>query len=196
MSSLPSRSSALLKKLQPRQSVGHLLTPERLITLPWLSERIEQTLPQSRSRSQADRSTSIEDLRVLVCGGRRYGLLPMNGPLLTLPEILALGEKATRERAYLNAKLSEFHAKRPISLLIEGEATGADKLSRLWAEENNIAVRPFAANWRKGKFAGPVRNRQMLIEGRPHVVISFPGGNGTANMLSLAREAGVEIVQY
>jgi predicted Rossmann-fold nucleotide-binding protein len=40
-----------------------------------------------------------------------------------------------------------------------------------------------------------VRNRQMLTEGRPDLVVAFPGGKGTANMVALARKAGVEIVE-
>jgi len=53
---------------------------------------------------------------------------------------------------------------------------------------------PFPADWsRHGKSAGPIRNRQMLIEGRPDIVVAFPGGKGTANMIKQAVEAGVKV---
>jgi hypothetical protein len=34
----------------------------------------------------------------------------------------------------------------------------------------------------------------MLREGRPDLVAAFPGGRGTAHMVRIAREAGVEVV--
>ncbi len=46
-----------------------------------------------------------------------------------------------------------------------------------------------------GKAAGPIRNALMLSEGRPRCVIAFPGGKGTRNMLKLAYQAGVEVVE-
>jgi hypothetical protein len=33
----------------------------------------------------------------------------------------------------------------------------------------------------------------MLAEGAPGLVVAFPGGKGTANMVRLSREAGVEV---
>ena len=40
-----------------------------------------------------------------------------------------------------------------------------------------------------------MRNREMLERGRPDLVIAFPGGPGTANMVKLAREAGIEVIK-
>ena len=42
--------------------------------------------------------------------------------------------------------------------------------------------------------AGPVRNARMLVE-KPDLVIAFPGGPGTADMVRRARAAGVEVVE-
>jgi hypothetical protein len=45
------------------------------------------------------------------------------------------------------------------------------------------------ANWgRYGPAAGPIRNTQMLIEGRPELVVFFPGGDGTKDMVEKARK--------
>lgn len=43
--------------------------------------------------------------------------------------------------------------------------------------------------------AGPDRNQRMIDEGRPGLVIAFPGGDGTADMIHRAQEAGIEVVR-
>ena len=51
------------------------------------------------------------------------------------------------------------------------------------------------ADWEKhGKAAGPKRNKRML-EWKPDLVVAFPGGKGTANMVQQARQAGVEVIE-
>ena len=111
--------------------------------------------------------------RVLVCGGRDYS-----------------------DEARVFSELDAEHANAPITLLIHGGATGADTLAGKWAAARKIAVRPFPANWFKhGQSAGPIRNRDMLTQGKPHMVIAFPGGRGTADMINAARAASVPVVK-
>ena len=43
--------------------------------------------------------------------------------------------------------------------------------------------------------AGPERNARMLAEGRPDLVVAFPGGTGTADMVRRAKAAGVRVVE-
>jgi ABC-type Fe3+-hydroxamate transport system substrate-binding protein len=45
-----------------------------------------------------------------------------------------------------------------------------------------------------GPSAGPIRNGRML-EYKPDLVIAFPGGRGTANMVKQARKAGIAVVE-
>lgn len=109
-------------------------------------------------------------MKVIVCGGRTY-----------------------RDREHLFSWLDKFHAKNPITLLIEGGARGADRLAWEWAEERNIAWVEKKADWDLyGKFAGPIRNKAML-EVNPDAVIAFPGGTGTADMIRQAKAADVKI---
>jgi hypothetical protein len=52
------------------------------------------------------------------------------------------------------------------------------------------------ADWGQyGAPAGPIRNKTMLTQGRPDVVLAFPGGTGTADMKRQARRAGVRVVE-
>lgn len=54
-------------------------------------------------------------------------------------------------------------------------------------------VEDFPADWeRNGRAAGPIRNRQML-DGKPDLVIAFPGGKGTADMVAEAKRRGIAV---
>lgn len=82
------------------------------------------------------------------------------------------------------------------AVIIEGEARGVDKSSRRIAEHLGLEVAPFPANWDKyGKAAGPIRNQQMLDEGRPDLVLAFPMPDsiGTQDMIARARQAGIPV---
>lgn len=84
-------------------------------------------------------------------------------------------------------------------VLIEGGAKGADTLARLTVEALGywVPVEEYPANWEKyGRAAGPIRNKQMLEEGKPDVVLAFPSksleeSKGTRNMVEQAVKAGV-----
>lgn len=110
--------------------------------------------------------------RVLVCGGRDYADVD------TLYRVLDASHKA-----------------KPIGVVISGMARGADSMAAAWADERGIQVAPFPADWKaNGKAAGPLRNQQMLDEGKPDIVIAFPGGAGTKDMARRARKAGLVVL--
>lgn len=111
--------------------------------------------------------------RVLVCGGRNY-----------------------RDIGRVGAVLGKYHQSVGIEVLIEGGAYGADRLAREWAQALGINIETYEADWEnQGSFAGPARNKRMLDEGKPDLVIAFPGGRGTADLVRKARKAGVEVVE-
>lgn len=112
-------------------------------------------------------------MRVLVCGGRDY-----------------------RDHDKVNAVLDKLHSEAGIFTVIQGGAKGADRLADIWAGMNNVLRVQFDADWENhGTFAGPMRNARMLAEGEPDLVIAFPGGRGTADMVKKARRAGVEVIE-
>jgi hypothetical protein len=83
----------------------------------------------------------------------------------------------------------------PIEVVATGDATGVDDLVREWCRGHKVSYRRFAADWHAhGKSAGPRRNRRMLTEIKPGMVVAFPGGRGTADMVRAARGAHVEVV--
>jgi predicted Rossmann-fold nucleotide-binding protein len=128
-------------------------------------------------------------VRVLVCGGRDY-----------------------RNWLHMYAVLASQHERHRFTAIIEGGASGADAGARTFGEQEGIPVETFPADWsdlshpgaiirtrrdgaRYDATAGHRRNQRMLEEGRPNLVIAFPGGRGTADMVRRSRKAGVEVVE-
>ena len=104
-------------------------------------------------------------MRILVCGGRHY----------------------TDQRAVFEL----LNCLRP-TLVIEGGATGADRLARAWAIANEAPHMGFPADWKAhGKKAGPRRNQEMIDIGKPDFWLAFPGGKGTADMVRRLKAAGI-----
>ncbi len=82
------------------------------------------------------------------------------------------------------------------TLVIHGDARGADAMASNWATKRGVPHKCFMADWHThGKAAGPLRNRQMLREGKPDLVIAFPGGAGTADMVGAAMQNGVPVLE-
>lgn len=75
--------------------------------------------------------------------------------------------------------------------IINGAASGADSLSSLWAKDRNVRLEEYPANWKKhGKAAGPIRNRYMIFLGID-MLIAFPGGTGTNDMINACRKENI-----
>ena len=85
-----------------------------------------------------------------------------------------------------------------IQLIIEGEADGADKLSRAVAEKRGIPVCGFFANWAfYGRAAGPIRNGNQIKFIKPNVALAFHSNihesKGTKNMVEQAKRKGIKV---
>lgn len=126
-------------------------------------------------------------MRILVCGGRFY-----------------------RDRARLFWELDRVHALLTVTELAHGAATGADSLAEEWARQHSVWTVPFPAQWsdlshpdaviktrRLGSQydakAGVRRNQIMLDVFKPVLVVAFPGGKGTADMVGRAHKARVPV---
>ena len=109
-----------------------------------------------------------------------------------MSKVLICGGREFKDSRLLNNILNRFQRKySPITLVIQGDARGADSLGKLYAKQNNIPVESFPAKWDVyGRSAGIRRNELMLAQ-NPDYVIGFFGGRGTAHMLKIAREKKV-----
>ena len=108
-------------------------------------------------------------MRALVCGGRNY-----------------------RDKNRLFKVLD----KHDPDIIIHGCARGADRLAGKWARTRNKKEIRFPADWQRyRKAAGPIRNKEMLMQGKPDIVIAFPGGKGTEHMIRLSIKNNVKVIR-
>ena len=143
-------------------------------------------------------------MRILVCGGRDYARFPGHS---APPEELA---RYKIEKEHINRVLydvcdefnlwhepDQYGNTLPKCTIISGGAKGADDTAIDWAVVSWTGLEVYPADWKKhGRGAGHIRNQQMLDEGKPDIVLAFPGGRGTENMIARAKKAGVEVRTY
>ena len=123
----------------------------------------------------------MNEFRVLVCGGRDYADRTRLFHFMdrVLETIGGTGENPRRD-----------------VVIIHGAARGADLLADDYGRERELRVIRYPADWRNhGRSAGPIRNKLMLTDGQPHVIIAFEGGKGTADMIRQGKKAGVPVYE-
>lgn len=107
--------------------------------------------------------------------------------------IVVCGSRLSRAFKPVAAVLDSTHETTPIDLLIQGGSTGVDANAACWAQRRKVPCLEVVANWGVyGRAAGPIRNQQMA-DMRPDLVIAFPGGTGTADMVRRAEAAGIPV---
>jgi hypothetical protein len=124
----------------------------------------------------------------------------MNEPKVGATVVVCGGRHFTDQSAVKSA-LDQLHELHPIGDLIHGAASGVDTLAQSWATSEHIIeidTWPIPAWWRwYGKQAGPMRNITMaqfaVRIGKDPILLAFPGGAGTENMIKTARSFGWRI---
>lgn len=126
---------------------------------------------------------------ILVCGGRFY-------------------HNADRVNAVLDAAVTRLG----LTEICHGAATGADALAAAWAKARGVKATDFPADWsnldlpdalirtrhngtKYDAKAGGRRNQLMLETMEPTIVIAFPGGYGTTDMVTRAERAGTRVIK-
>jgi hypothetical protein len=107
--------------------------------------------------------------------------------------VLVCGDRYWSDRAAIHQVLKDLPEG---SVVIQGECRGVDLTAKSVAQALGFEVECYPADWDKyGKAAGPIRNKQMLEEGKPDIVVAFHDdidrSRGTKNMLKQAEEAGI-----
>ena len=112
---------------------------------------------------------------VLVCGGRDYENYEK------VYNVLA--SLCDKHKLWVNSEASGLR-------IVTGGAPGADMWAGYWAVGNGAQVKIYLPDWDQfGLRAGPIRNQLMLDSEKIDLVIAFPGGSGTRDMVSRARKA-------
>jgi hypothetical protein len=112
-------------------------------------------------------------VRVLVCGGRNYA-----------------------DSSFVSYVLDAVHAKKSITLIIHGCASGADTFAEKWAAQTpNCTAYGVPTDWKKhGDKAAAVRNRLMLEHGKPDLVLAFETGEGSRGLVNTASATGLKVI--
>lgn len=106
------------------------------------------------------------------------------------------GGRYYTDRATADKVLDALAASSSLLLLATGACPygGADELAETWAKSREVDYVGYPAKFKRdGKRAGPERNQRMLEVFRPDLVVAFPGGRGTADMVRRAESAGVDV---
>lgn len=78
--------------------------------------------------------------------------------------------------------------------IVSGMAPGVDTLAVQYAQENNLPLQQFWAEWDfYGKSAGPIRNRLMAKYGEALIAIWDGKSRGTKNMIEEATKQGLKV---
>jgi len=102
-------------------------------------------------------------MKIIIAGGRNFD----NYSLL----------KTSLDNLFTNLKREEI-------TIVSGHAAGADALGEQYANQNNLDLVIFPANWRRrGKCAGPYRNLQMATFADCLVAFWDGSSRGTAHMI-------------
>lgn len=127
--------------------------------------------------------------KILVCGGRSFDDYELLNDKLNS---ICIGRGWCTN---LDADLNWV----PRVEIIQGGAKGADALADKWAVNGWCKVHEFPPlpenieKWGYGT-ACLMRNQQMLDEGKPDLVVAFPGGRGTKDMIERAGRNGYECI--
>jgi predicted polyphosphate/ATP-dependent NAD kinase len=129
-------------------------------------------MPQDTSANDTGETAPMT--RVLVCGGKNY-----------------------TDRVKIYDALNRLHAEHHFSMLIMGDSPGAETVAEEWARDRGIPSQIYKADrehW--GSDATAIRDERMLKEEALDWVIAFPGGEGTARTVRLARAGAVRVIVW
>ena len=79
-----------------------------------------------------------------------------------------------------------------------GAPNGADSLGEKFAKEKGFHIKVFKANWKYGRAAGPIRNKEMA-QYADYLIAFWDGkSKGTKSMINLAKsfELKVSVCKY
>lgn len=113
-----------------------------------------------------------------------------------LKTVLVCGDADAVDEQRVFAILDRLLADEGDFRIVHGGKRGADLLATKWAIAHRVRSIVERASWfRYGKAAGPLRNEHMLNGYDPFLVLAFPGGQDSMDLVARARRAGVRVVE-
>ncbi len=118
----------------------------------------------------------------------------LNEKYLGFKRVLIAGSRDFNNYNLVKEVIDSLQKDIKIGTIISGTARGADSLGEQYANENNISLERYPANWDlHGKSAGYIRNKQMA-EVADVLVAFWNGSNGTKNMIDLAKAKNIKVI--
>lgn len=108
--------------------------------------------------------------------------------------VLVCGGRTFDDQSLLKRTLDDLLLTDGIICVVHGAARGADTQADKWAEEAGIERRRYPIT-RRLQEDGFMRNARMLNREAIDLVVAFPGGNGTADMVRRARQRGIHVIE-
>jgi hypothetical protein len=104
------------------------------------------------------------------------------------------GGRSYRDYFTVQKALAKVSARFDITVVHGDCPTGADAWARQWCEMTGTPERRYPADWEtKGQAAGFLRNEQMAKEAGIQLLLAFPGGPGTNDMVQRCHRYGIPL---
>jgi hypothetical protein len=110
--------------------------------------------------------------------------------------IIVSGGRSHCDLELVQRELTKLHLRMPIDVVIHGCCGARAGAIEHWARLQGLGVVRYPPNWERFGHRGEIlRNSFMLKDSRPDLVVAFPGGHGTADLVQRARNAGVMVLE-
>ncbi len=110
--------------------------------------------------------------------------------------LLIGGSAHDDHRDLVRSELAHLHGGCRIGVLIHGGLGGVGAMAEDWARHAGVPVVRYPPNWvRHGKAAEARRNDFMIADARADMVVAFPGGSHTDDLIRRALQAGLVVLK-
>lgn len=107
-------------------------------------------------------------------------------------KVIIAGSRTIKSLVMVQQAVAE--SKFVIEEVVSGCAQGVDMLGECWADENNLGIVHFPANWDKyGNSAGPRRNEQMAAYADALVAVWDGASSGTKHMIDTMKKLNKKV---
>ena len=107
-------------------------------------------------------------------------------------KVIIAGSRAITDKALVMQVVQDSNF--DITEVVSGKCRGVDRLGELIADDLNVPVTPFPADWNTwGPAAGPIRNAQMASYADALVAVLDRESRGTRDMIKQARKKGLAV---
>ncbi|MCC5983275.1 MAG: DUF2493 domain-containing protein [Rhodobacteraceae bacterium] len=109
--------------------------------------------------------------------------------------LLVIGGRHLDDVALIRRSLNAALKRHPVEVLIHGGHAVLGSTAEEIARDHGLHIVRYPANWRlHGQQAESIRNRFMLADSRPDVVLALPGGEDTHVFAHQLRAAGITLL--